>query len=222
MSCTSSNKYLNELYDYARESGVSEIQFLSKDNISEFIKTSVDAYTNYPLFCNIFKGPVNRKTLSRMMLVDYKSRLHMDMIGGLTSSEKYEAVIMFEPPMTGKIGIREYMKVAKPLDYLMLLNPSFYRQEAYEDYSLEKRKPYLDDKTWYVYVFATKKECQRKGFGKPLINLLTSFAKEKGYRICLETDLKENVAMYEKFGFKLKDESVYKGNLNHYVLLYGE
>lgn len=222
MNCMSNNRHLNEFYNYALESGVSEKCFLSPDNIREFIDTSVDAYTEYPLFVNVFKGAVPKKTLWRMMHVDYKSRLHMDMIGGLTSSEKYEAVVMFEPPMTGKIGIREYMKVAKPLDYLMLLNPSFYRQEAYDDYSLGKRKPYLDDKTWYVYVFATKKECQRKGFGKPLINLLTSFAKEKGYRICLETDLTENVAMYEKFGFKLKDESVYKGSLNHYVLLYGE
>lgn len=222
MSCTSSNKYLNELYDYARESGVSEIQFLSKDNISEFIETSVDAYTNYPLFCNVFKGSVNGKTLSRMMLVDYKSRLHLDIIGGLTSSESFESVIMFEPPMAKTVSVSDYIKVAKLSDYTMLLNPTYYRQINYEDFSYRKRLPYLDGKTWYIYVFATKKECQRKGFGKPLINLLTSFAKEKGYRICLETDLTENVAMYEKFGFKLKDESVYKGSLNHYVLLYSE
>ena len=79
----------------------------------------------------------------------------------------------------------------------------------------------MDKKTWYLYLFATKKEYQKLGFGKKLMEMVRSFADENGCRICLETDLERNVAMYEHFGFRMMDASVYKDNLKHFVMLYG-
>ena len=105
----------------------------------------------------------------------------------------------------------------------------FYRREDVEKlqtpYALPGEYPFLrgnkkDDNTWYIYIFATRNEFQRQGHGKKLIKLLCSFADINGYRICLETNLKENVTMYENFGFKNMDSSIYKETLEHYVMLY--
>ena len=74
-------------------------------------------------------------------------------------------------------------------------------------------------KTWYIYIFTTQKKYQRQGYGKKLMEVVSSFAKENEYRIVLETDRLENVAMYEGFGFTLMDASIYN-NLNHYVMLW--
>ena len=49
---------------------------------------------------------------------------------------------------------------------------------------------------------------------------LSAFADENGYNLCLETNASENVPMYERFGFRLMDTSVFKRRLWHYVMVY--
>ncbi|HAK57508.1 MAG TPA: hypothetical protein DCP06_00865 [Lachnospiraceae bacterium] len=209
---------LREFYDHAIRNGVDEDVIFSADNLMEYVDTALDAYREYPLFLHTFDGVYNEKVLSRMMKVDFRSRLKL--MGGIASSKNYESILLFEPPNTPKTGMVEYVRVADVGDFSLLFRSAMYKQEKYEDYALEKRKEYLDDNTWYIYIFATRNEFQRQGHGKKLIKLLCSFADINGYRICLETNLKENVTMYENFGFKNMDSSIYKETLEHYVMLY--
>lgn len=218
MSFTSSDEKVKEFYEYALSSGFQKEAFFSKETMDAYIETSLDGYQTYPLFLFVFNGTFKKKVLRNMMSVDYRSRLSS--IVGVASSTSFESVLMAEPPCVKKTGMGDYAKMAKLKDFLLLLQPGIYKHEAYEDYALERRKAYMDDKTWYIYIFATKKSIQRSGHGKRLMNLMISFAKEKGYRICLETDLKENVAMYEKFGFHVVDQSVYNDALQHFVMVY--
>ncbi|MCR4605358.1 MAG: GNAT family N-acetyltransferase [Eubacterium sp.] len=218
MSFEKNESLLREFYDYAVRSGFDEELILSRENLMKYVETSVDAYREYPLFLQIFDGRYNEKVLSRMMKVDFRSRLKM--MGGIASSSNYESVLLFEPPKTKKTGMVQYVRVADVGDFSLLFKSAMYKQEKYEDYALEKREEYLDDITWYIYIFATKMDCQRQGHGKKIMKLLLDFSDLKGYRICLETNLKENVTMYENFGFKNMDSSVYGENLEHYVMLY--
>ncbi len=220
MLCTSSEDNIEEFYRHALSEGISKEQLFSSDNLKEYIDTSVDGYRKYPLFVDMFKGNYNEAVLSRMMNIDYKSRIGR--IAGIASSENYESVMLLEPPCSEKVSMLQYFKIAKISDYMLYFRPSLHRQQNYEDYALSKRKPYLDEKTWYVYVFVTKGEFQRHGYGKKLMHVACSFADKTGTRICLETNQDANVAMYEQFGFKLKDTSVYKNRMDHFVMVYGE
>ncbi len=219
MSFERCREHIKELYDFALRNDLQKDWFISRDNVDRFVETAVDAYRDYPLFCYVFGKEYDAATLSRMMSVDFRSRIGMT--AGIASGNDFESVMLLEPPMTGKVGIIQYTKVAKPSDYPLLLKPSFYRQEAYESFARKKRQDHMDKKTWYLYLFATKKEYQKLGFGKKLMEMVRSFADENGCRICLETDLERNVAMYEHFGFRMMDASVYKDNLKHFVMLYG-
>lgn len=216
MNYTNTDKHIKALYEYAESSGFAPDSFFSLENVQKYVETSIDGYNGYPLFMNVFNGKYSEKTLRRMMTVDYKSRLSTT--AGLSSGENFESVMMLEPPCPKKVGIPEYVKVAKPSDYTLLLIPAMHRQEDYEKYATKKMTPFLDDRTWYIYVFATKQEFQRQGYGKKIMNLILSFADENEYKICLETNLSSNVAMYESFGFKTVDVSVYKDTLEHYVM----
>lgn len=42
------------------------------------------------------------------------------------------------------------------------MEKNLYRLEEFEKYALEKRKPFLDEKTWYMYIFATSEDAQGK------------------------------------------------------------
>ncbi|MCR5650647.1 MAG: GNAT family N-acetyltransferase [Lachnospiraceae bacterium] len=218
MSCVNNNDYIRELYDHAEGCGFDRALFFSAGNTEEFVNTSVDGYRDYPLFVHVFGGEYDGKALGHMMRVDFKSRL--DLIAGITSSSKTESVMLIDPPVSKRSGILQYVKVADLGDYALLLKRATYRLEEYERYAFRKRQPYLDEKTWYMYLFATRKDCQHQGYGKKLIELVCSFADAKGYRICLETDTEDNVGLYEHFGFKTVDRSVFKETLKHSVMLY--
>ena len=64
-------------------------------------------------------------------------------------------------------------------------------------------------------------EEQGKGHGGKLLSILRSFADERGYRICLETNDPDNVGLYEHFGYKLVDQSRYQNVLEHFDMVYG-
>ncbi len=218
MSSMSINEHINSLYGFAKEKGFPEELFFSSKNQEGYILTSIDAYRDYPLFERIFNEKYDEKTFMRMMDVDLKSRLGT--LAGVTVSEGYESVMLLEPPLAKKTGMLQYVRAADLEDYTLLLKPAMYRLEDFEKFAHEKRKGYLDEATWYIYIFATKKEFQGRGHGKKLMNLIISYADTTGCRICLETNLPENVGMYEHFGFETADRVTYKDNMEHYVMIY--
>lgn len=216
MNYTNDNPHVRQFYDYALQSGWTEETFFHKNSSEHYIETSVDAYHDYALFRYLFKNKDRDKAFSRMMSVDFRSRLGH--LAGIASSDRFESVMLMEPPEAKKVGMIEYFGVGRPSDYKLLFYPSMHRMERFEHFSLKKRKPYLDNNTWYIYIFATKKELQGQGYGKKLMNLFLSFVKEKGYRICLETNERNNVRMYRRFGFELVDSLLYEDAVEHYVM----
>lgn len=217
MSYMNNEEKIKEFYAFvAQEEGL-ENRLFSQENAKCFIDTAVDGYREYPLFTRLFDGNYDEKIMNRMISVDFRSRVGN--IAGIATGG-YEAVLLMEPPQTKKMGMLQYIKVANPSDYGLLFHRTTYQQEDYEKFAAEKRKACLNDTTWYLYVFATKKEFQGQGYGKKLMERVLSFADKAGYGICLETNLKKNVAMYEHFGFRLVDVSNYKGELEHYVMTY--
>ena len=211
------DRSISELREFCIKSGLPEEALLCADNLEKYVETAIDAYRNYPMFMYVFNGNYDEKTLARMLRVDFKSR-RRKMLG--ISNGDYESMVLVEPPKAKRTRLMQYLRAADLPSYSLMLNPATYRQDAFEKYALKMRKPYLDEKTWYVYIFATKKVFQRMGYGKQLMNVLVSFANEKGYRLCLETNATENVTMYQRFGFKLMDTSNYKQRMAHYVMLY--
>ena len=218
MICANTDPRILDLYEYAGQNGFSEDLFLQEDNREKYVATALDGYRDYPLFLYVFGGKYDEKAFSRMMSIDFKSRLRTT--AGIASSSDYESIMLIEPPMTKKTGMLQYVKVATPESYSLLFVPAMYRQEAFERYALKMRRDFLDDKTWYMYIFATKKEFQHRGYGKKLMNVIITYAGRNGYRICLETNHLDNITLYEHFGFELMSLSVYKDELEHCVMLF--
>ena len=218
MHADRTDEYLGEFRDFCLKQGFPEEQFLSRDNLERFVETAVDAYSEYPLHLHVFDGAVDTGLLTRMMVIDMKSRL--DKTVGLCTGG-CESVMLVEAPMTKKTGVLEYIREIDIHSLRLLIRQETLREEHFESYALKKRKPYMDDRTWYIYIFATKRAFQRQGHGKKLMHLMRSFADAHDYHICLETNKEANVAMYEAFGFQLMETTVYHHSVDHYVLRYG-
>lgn len=218
MNYTNNSGYIQELYDYAVCNGIPEACLFSKDNHKAYVRTAVDGYQKYSLFQHLFRGKYDTAVFTRMMSVDLRSRLGI--MAGLSENENYASILLIEPPFTGKTGMKDYIRIAHPEDFSLLFHTVIYRLEEFEKFALEKRKPYLDEKTWYLYILATRMEEQGKGYGGKLLSVLRSFADERGYRICLETNDPDNVGLYEHFGYRLVGQSRYQDVLDHFVMVY--
>lgn len=217
MNTMSSDPAIRELYDFAARQGFSEKTFFEMENQESYIQTAIDAYGDYALFRHIFRGRYDKMTFSRMMAVDFKSRLSI--MAGLSTGDAYESIMLLEPPGARGTGMPDYFRVADLPSYTLLLHPEMYRLNAFERFAREVRKPFLDGKTWYLYVFATQKRYQGMGYGKRLMELVLAFADLKGCKICLETNAPGNVSLYRHFGFTQVHYSRYQGKLDHYVML---
>ena len=214
MNC---EEHVRDLYDYALQKGFRKEQFISADNAREFIDTTVDAYDGYPLFQYVFPKKYDRNLFACMIDADFKTRFHT--LAGIASSPNFESVLVAEPPLVKKPGMLQYLKQVGIKGVGLFLHSAVFRQDNFENYAAAKRRSYMDEKTWYVYIFATKKQCQRKGYGKKVMNLICSYADEKKARLCLETNLEDNVVMYEHFGFRMVDSGCYRNNVKHFVFL---
>ncbi len=216
MNSGKDNPYIRSFYDHAEKNGFSRTWMFNGDNLEQYIDTAIDAYSDYALFRHLFKGRYDPELFAHMMNVDFRSRLGIT--AGIASSGKYESIMLAEPPKTGKTGMSDYLNVARPGDFRLLLEPIIYRLESFEKYSRENRAEFLDDNTWYVYIFATKKAYQRKGCGKKLMEELISYAGENGFRLCLETNESGNLGLYEHFGFRTVKKLLFQNTLEHYIL----
>ena len=218
MTFTNENPSIRALYEHAFSKGLSPKCVFNEETQDRYIETAIDAYRDYALFRYLFNGKYDTDVFSHMMSVDFRSRIGFT--AGIASSEAFESVMLIEPPKAEKPDMADYFKVAHPSDYSLLLRPIMYRMEGFEKYALEKREQFLDERTWYIYVFATKEEFKGRGFGRKLMDILLSFADDNKCRVCLETNDSGNVGMYEHFGFKTAAVSQYRGVLEHYNMIY--
>ena len=217
MNTLRSDPYIRELYDFAARRGFSESTFFGRENQESYIRTAVDAYRDYALFRHVFQGQNDEKLFSKMMAVDFASR--MAVMAGLAASDAYESVMLLEPPGAKKTGMPDYFRAADLPSYTLLIHPEMYKLTAFEKYARKVREPFMDNKTWYLYIFATQKQYQNMGYGKKLMETVLSFADSKECRICLETNEPDNVELYRHFGFTQVHYARYQGKLGHYVML---
>lgn len=73
------------------------------------------------------------------------------------------------------------------------------------------------ERHWHVGPIGVRPELQGRGAGKVLLRSFLATADEQGMPVFLETDLDQNVALYEKFGFMVVGEETILGVRNRFM-----
>ena len=100
-----------------------------------------------------------------------------------------------------------FMK-GKNIPFVILLIPCI-KKLLDTDVRCENAK-YFDDKTYIVSPVFVDVKHQGKGVAKKLIARAAADLKEQGYKLGLDTQNPDNVAKYEKMGFKLFHQAFYE------------
>ena len=82
------------------------------------------------------------------------------------------------------------------------------------------KKKYTNNEDWYLFNLSVQKDFQKKGVATKLLTPMLSFCNENSYFCYLETNDKNNVDIYQHFGFSLKETSfIPDSNVNHFAML---
>jgi len=78
----------------------------------------------------------------------------------------------------------------------------------------------ITDPYWYLSLVAVSPLYQGKGFASKLIKPILEKASQEKVDVYLETQNVNNVAIYEKYGFKLiHSEKICNSEVNHYCMI---
>jgi len=80
------------------------------------------------------------------------------------------------------------------------------RMQKFANRLEEKHKEIINDIHWYLQLIGVEPEQQGKGFASGLIREMLKKIDEEALPCYLETELEENVPIYEHFGFQTLEE----------------
>lgn len=162
-----------------------------------------DAFQDDPLWQKIFEGEEDVAD-KRAAAFEVTLRLANKYGSVYAPSDKLEGVLAFFPGKKSAItfwrmlcsgaifpGIRMGSNAGK------LMGPIF-------DPPQKDRFAYMKNRDFiYLCTLGIKKEFHGQGFGGTLLRAVIEQSEEQGVALYLDTDKEENVAFYEKFGFKV-------------------
>jgi len=185
------------------------IRVEKKEQINAISEVSCKAYYDDPLFSSFFPEISNRMGLKYLFKVGILHALRYGEIyatsdlKGFAAWVPHQKAIMTKWDMIRCHVIRNIIRKAKGRDLKKIFN--------YDDFVTKKHKEHANFPHWYLHNIAVEPDYQGRGYGSALIREMLLKIDEQNFPCYLETQNKKNIAMYEKFGFKVLEETTVQG-----------
>ena len=182
-------------------SSASNLYEMRKDDINVFSEVLAKGFKGYSLFEYFCRDEYD---LSKMkMFWRTALRASYNHAYSIGDNVKTNGVAVFFPPEYKDIGTFSYIKAG---GYKLISKLDVIRMLKFESFAAKIKKKYVDEKTWYLYSFAVLPETRGKGIGSTLLKPMLNYFEQENQACYLETLKKENVSLYEHYGFKLMEE----------------
>ena len=187
---------------------------ITRETLKYYARMASEAYVNDPVYrfaCRNEK--IRKRFIYHFILLRLKSSIKKD-------------IFYFDEEKRGLLILRE-----AHYDYTMwqfLKCPNWVFLVLYWPITLKTllayshldNKDIFDENTYIVSPVFVSKEHQGKGIATKLLNMGIEDMRSKGKKIGLETQNPDNVAFYERFGFKTVKHEFYKlEKINNYYML---
>ncbi len=194
-----------------------EIIPIKKEHVDIISELSAKAYYDDPLFSSFFPDVskrMNLKYLFRMGFIQafkYGEIYATSDLTGVASWLPHEKAIFSTLDMI-KNGIFSFVFKAKGRDLKKIIN--------YDDFCKRKHEQHAHFPHWYLQNIAVEPDYQGKGHASLLLKGMLDKIDEQNLPCYLETQNKKNVSMYQKFGFKVLEETtVPRTDFEFYLML---
>jgi len=193
------------------------LEKLEKREIKTAARVFVRAMNTDPLLGYFF--PDHKIRFQKLMLLyTYILKIQFDNVS--KTSPKIEGLIIWEKPFEHHSSI-SIKNIVLGLNLVFKLGfGSLIKMVKYYTWAVKIRNRYIDDPYWYLDVIVVDPLYQGRGFASTLIRPILEIAGKKKEKIYLETQNKDNITIYQKYGFRLVQRFVISGtNLDHFVMI---
>ncbi len=158
------------------------------------------AFRNYAVFVYVFPDDGERKDKLPQL---FRSMVHKGLLLGEVygSSPAMEGVAVWLPP-----GIAGGLSEAFEVDGEAFARFSYYGQCVYS-----VRQKYAPAQHWFLELIGVVPEFQGKGYGGRLLRSMLERVDSECLPCYLDTEVDENVAIYQCHGFKVVDDTIVSG-----------
>jgi len=160
------------------------------------------AFFDYPMMRHYFPDPKKRKKRLPWYM---KNVLNCAMrYGEAFVTSDVTGVLFILPPGHTRLTTGEHIKCGFLMTPLVLGYRNYKKSDECEKFVADTHERLMNGRRhYYLWGLVTDPREQRKGVGSALVKIITDKADSEGLPIYIETHDKNNVAYYERFGFKL-------------------
>jgi ribosomal protein S18 acetylase RimI-like enzyme len=176
-----------------------EIETKQKRRASEVMSA---AFFDYPMMVHYFPDVKKRKR----RLTWYMRRVLNSAVryGKVYVSSDISGVLFMLPPDHTRLTTGEYIRCGFLLTPLVMGFRNYAASDECERFVADTHEKLMEGRRhYYLWGLVVEPEAQRKGVGTALMKIMTDTADAEKLPVYVETHDKNNIAFYERFGFKL-------------------
>lgn len=197
-----------------------EIIRLKPEQKKQAANVVADSFYDYPSLMFYFPDPKRRARWLKWYMERVLNTAFM--FGEVLAARDLSGVLFLLPPGRTRLGNREYMKagfLAAPLVIGLRYYPNV---SECEDYLADTQEKLLSGRPhYYLWGLSVDPKKQKTGSGTALLKYLLQKTDAEKMPVYLETHKKQNVAYYEKRGFRLiHTDIVPKHGLDFWCMLH--
>ena len=193
------------------ENGLHGLVRLQKKDAAAAAEVLGRAFSDYPFITCFFRDDMakGRKMAHAFAAVPVHVCLRYGEV--YASSGKMEGVAAWLPPGLAPFGVRQVLR-SVPLPVLFRFATSgVARMRAMGDYIEERHRQAVTVPHWYLQILGVEPAHQGQGFSSRLLRPMLARIDGEGLPCFVQTNTEKNVAIYERFGFRVVHESKVPG-----------
>ena len=186
-------------------------------DLERLAESAKHSYEGYPLHDWFAKGTYDGEVTKQIIHISLKTMINDGII--YADSEEINGFAMWLPPNYPGVNALAFL-FSGGIKLIMYAGLGIVdRLLSYESYAMKLKEKNSSSEDWYLYNLSVVKDKQGKGIASKLLKPMLKLLDKQNKGCYLETNKKENVSLYEHFGFKLMEEGmVPKSNVKHYAM----
>jgi len=179
------------------EADASETVRLTESQIGPAAATLARAFHDYPAFVYVFPDVSQREDELPLL---FRNFVHFGVLNGevYATSPDLEGVAVWTPPDHTRVSPLPPEVSKDALDRMAYWG----RQTG------SIRHGHVPSAHWFLMIIGVNPEFQGRGHGVILLAPMLARIEQEGAPCYLDTELEENVALYQHFGFRVVDDTV--------------
>ena len=184
-------------------------------NIKEYAVSAAQAFFDDPLYVSLLPQNIRYGFLKRLFAFRFAVSLKKDII--IEDEQKRGLCVLRDK--NASYGIADLFSC---FDIWVLFTKYLFYTVKVLSFASKADMSVFDEKTLLVWPVFVKKEYQKQGICRKLLQKAAKEAQKRGFSLALETQSEANVSVYKRLGFEtlkseVSDENIKNFYMKHYL-----